>query len=115
LFEGVQNPFSALVTLRDALRNNDVTAVSQSITDLEVAREKISDARGVLGARTSRIELERGLLERFEVNLASALSNIEDVDFAQTVLNLQKEQSIFQSALISGQTVNQPTLVEFLA
>ncbi|MCZ6634535.1 MAG: flagellar hook-associated protein FlgL [bacterium] len=115
LFEGAQNPFTALVTLRDALRNNNVTEISQSITDLEVARKKISNARGVLGARTSRIELERGLLERFEVNLTATLSGIEDVDFAEAVLNLQRAQSIFQAALISGQTVNQPTLLDFLA
>lgn len=114
IFEGAQNPFSALITLRDALKDNNKEGIYQSITDLEVARSRISDSRGVLGARTNRIELSRGLLERFEVELTEALSITEDVDLAEAVMNLQKEQSSFQAALITGQTVNQPTLMDFL-
>lgn len=114
VFEGAQNPFSALLTLRDALVNNDKEGIRQSITDLEASRARTSDARGVLGARTNRVELSRGLLERFEVSLTESLSNTEDVDLAQTVLDLQKEQSVFQSALISGQTLIQPSLLDFL-
>jgi flagellar hook-associated protein 3 FlgL len=114
IFEGAQNPFSAMINLRDGLLNNDKEAIYQSITDLEVARSHISDARGVLGARTNRLELARGLLERFEVELSATLSNTEDVDLADAVMNLQAEQSAFQAALISGQTVNMPTLMDFL-
>jgi flagellar hook-associated protein 3 FlgL len=114
IFEGAQNPFAALIQLRDSLLGNDKEGIQQSITDLEASRARISDARGVLGARTNRVELSRGLLERFEVSLTESLSNTEDADLAQTVLNLQKEQSIFQSALISGQTLIQPSLIDFL-
>ena len=49
------------------------------------------------------------------MNLVSTLSGIEDVDFATAVLGLQREQIVFQGALISGQTINQPTLIDFLA
>lgn len=114
VFEGAQNPFSALITLRDGLINNDKEAIYQSITDLEASRARISDARGVLGARTNRVEMARGLLERFEVELSETLSNTEDVDLAETVMNLQTEQNSYQAALIAGQTVNQPTLINFL-
>lgn len=114
LFEGAQNAFTTLINLRDSLRNNDVEGIQQSITALEMVREKISDTRGILGARTGRVELSRGLLERFEVNLAESLSDIEDVDFAETVLMLQQEQNLFQSALMTGRTAFLPTLVDFL-
>ena len=114
IFEGAQNPFTSLLNLRNALESDNREGIYQSLTDLEAARTRISDARGVMGARTSRVELSRGLLERFEVTLTSALSNTEDVDFAQTVTNLQREQSVFQAAVITGQTINQPTLLEFL-
>ena len=48
------------------------------------------------------------------MTLSEALSNVEDVDFGETVMNLQREQSVFQAAVITGQTVNQPTLIDFL-
>ena len=53
------------------------------------------------------------LLERFEVNLTEALSNTEDADLSKTVLQLQQEQNVFQSALVAGQTIIQPTLIDF--
>ena len=114
IFEGAQNPLSALIRLRDALNGNDRDGIYQSMTDMEASRARISEARGVMGARTSRVELARGLLERFEVTLTESLSNTEDIDLARTVMNLQKEQSAFQAALISGQTITQPTLIDFL-
>jgi flagellar hook-associated protein 3 FlgL len=114
LFEGAQNAFSALLTIRDALWDDDIDAIRNSITDIEAAREKVSDVRGVLGARSHRFELSQALAERYEVNLTDALSTTEDVDLTETVFNLQQEQTVFQAALMSGQTVIQPSLIEFL-
>ncbi len=114
LFEGSQNVFTALVNLRDALRDDDLEGIRNSIDDIQVARDKISEVRGVLGSRTQRVELQRNLLERFEVNVTDALSDTEDTDLADAVLNLQQERSVFQSALVTGQTVIQPTLLDFL-
>lgn len=114
LFEGNQNIFTALINLRDSLDGNDLDGIRSSITDLQVARGKISDVRGVLGSRTERVEVQRSLLERFEVNLLKSLSETEDADLSETVLNLQQEQTVFQSALVSGQTIFQPTLLDFL-
>ncbi|MDP6776709.1 MAG: flagellar hook-associated protein FlgL [Candidatus Latescibacteria bacterium] len=114
LFEGAQNAFSAFIGLRDSLRDNDMEGIQQSITDIEAIREKISDTRGVLGARTNRIELMRSLQERFEVNLNKALGDAEDTDLTNTIIDLQAEQQTFQAALASSATIFQPTLMQFL-
>ena len=114
LFEGAQSAFSALINLRDSLKSNNMEGIRQSITNLEVVREKISDTRGVLGARTRRVELTRDLLERFEVNLTSALGDAEDTDVTRTIIDLQSEQQAFQAALSTGGTLFQPTLLDFL-
>jgi len=114
LFEGAQNVFTALLNLRDSLESNNIDGIRSSITDMQVARDKISEVRGVLGARTERVEVQRALLERFEVNLTAALSDTEDADLSKTVLELQQEQNVFQSALVAGQTIIQPTLITFL-
>ncbi len=114
LFEGAQNVFSALLELRDSLESNDIGGIRNSITTMQVARNKISEVRGVLGARTERVEIQRTLLERFEVNLTAALSNTEDADLSKTVLNLRQAQNVFQSALVAGQMIIQPTLIDFL-
>ena len=113
LFEGAQHVFSALLNLRNSLEANNIDGIRSSITDMQVARDRISEVRGVLGSRTERVEVQRSLLERFEVNLTEALSNTEDADLSKTVLQLQQEQNVFQSALVAGQTIIQPTLIDF--
>jgi flagellar hook-associated protein 3 FlgL len=115
LFEGAQNVFIALLNLRNSLAENDIDGIRSSITDMQVARDKISEVRGTLGARTERVEVQRSLLERFEVNLTNALSDTEDADLSKTVLQLRQEQNVFQSALVAGQTIIQPTLMDFLS
>jgi flagellar hook-associated protein 3 FlgL len=114
IFEGQFNPFSALLDLRDSLNTNDLNGIRNSITELEEARNKTSNTRGVLGARTSRVELTNSLLERFTVNLKESLSNTEDTDFAQAVVDLQRHQNVFQSALTTGMSLIQPSLIDFL-
>ena len=114
VFEGQFSPFATLINLRDSLESNDTGGIRNSITELEESREKISETRGVLGARTSRVELTNSLLERFTVNLKESLSNTEDTDFAQTVVDLQRHQNIFQSALSVGLGLIQPSLINFL-
>jgi flagellar hook-associated protein 3 FlgL len=114
VFEGQFNPFSALLDLRDSLNTNDLNGIRGSITELDEARNKISNARGVIGARTSRVELTNSLLERFTVNLKESLSNTEDTDFAQAVVDLQRHQNTFQSALTTGLNLIQPSLIDFM-
>ena len=114
LFEGAQNVFSAFLNLRDSVNTYNVVGIRESITDLEAASEKVSDVRGVLGARTNRVELSRALLERFEVSLNSSLGDAEDADLAQTVLDLQSEQTKFTAALMAGGSILQQSLFDFL-
>jgi flagellar hook-associated protein 3 FlgL len=114
IFEGQFNPFTALLNLRDSLQTNDLNGIRESITELDEARNKISDTRGVIGARTSRVELTNSLLERFTVNLKESLSNTEDTDFAQAVTDLQSRQNTFQAALSSGMTLLQSSLIDFM-
>jgi len=115
VFEGQSNPFSALIGLRDSLNSNDLNGIRSSITALEEARVRITDTRGVIGARTSRVELTNSLLERFTVNLKESLSNTEDTDFAQAVVDLQQSQNTYQSALSTGLKLLQPSLIDFMS
>ena len=114
VFEGQDNPFTSLLNLRDSLNTNDLKGIQDAITALDQAQRRTSDVRGVVGARTSRVELTNGLLEQFTVNLKSSLSNTQDTDFAQTVVDLQRHQNTFQASLSTGLNLIQPSLLNFL-
>lgn len=114
LFEGDHNAFGALVELRDALRSDDTRKVQASLTSLADVREKISSARGLVGARINRMEITRNLLDRVSAEMTAVLSADEDTDLADTIVNLRQEQDVFQAALSSGNSAVPQSLIDFL-
>lgn len=114
LFEGDGNAFTTLIELRDALRDNAVERVGDSLTGLAEMRERISSVRGLIGARVNRMEITQNVLDRMSVEMTTILSEDEDVDLASTIVNLQQEQDVFQAALASGSVVVPQSLMDFI-
>ena len=114
LFGGPNRAFDTLIKLRDSLRANDPDALRQLQSDLSEMRETISEARGTVGARASRLNVTNNLLERVSVEMTAVLSEDEDVDLAATIVNLRQEEDVFQAALASGNMVIQLSLMDFI-
>ncbi|MFH1567314.1 MAG: flagellar hook-associated protein FlgL [Gemmatimonadota bacterium] len=114
LFEGPLNAYDVLKDMRDALQDNDVGAVRDSLTQLADMREKISEVRGVVGARVNRMELTRNVLDRVSAEMAGILSEDEDVDITSTIVGLRQEEDVFQAALASGGSIIPQSLMDFI-
>jgi flagellar hook-associated protein 3 FlgL len=114
LFDGPDKAFNTLIRLRDSLRANDQEAVRLLQADLSSMRETVSETRGTVGARVSRLEVTNNLLDRVTVEMTSVLSEDEDVDLAATIVNLRQEEDVFQAALASGNMVIQQSLMDFI-
>jgi flagellar hook-associated protein 3 FlgL len=114
VFEGENNAFDVLLRLRDALNANEVEGIRASLDEVEQVREHISTVRGVIGARTNRMEITRNVLDRVEVEMTSILSADEDVDLTAAIVNLRQEQDIFQAALATGNTIVPQSLMDFI-
>jgi flagellar hook-associated protein 3 FlgL len=114
VFEGDINAFDVLLRLRDALTTNEVDGIRASLEEVDQMREKISTVRGVIGARTNRMEITRNILDRVEVDMTSILSADEDVDLTSAIVNLRQEQDVFQAALASGNTIVPQSLMDFI-
>lgn len=108
------NPFSVLVELRDALRDNNAEGVRGTLSKLANVRENISSVRGLVGARVNRMQTTQNVLDRISVEMTSVLSKDEDVDLSSTIVNLTQEQDVFQAALASGNTVIPQSLMDFI-
>ncbi|MEC8933427.1 MAG: flagellin, partial [Candidatus Latescibacterota bacterium] len=114
VYGGSLNAFDVLIDLRDALGENNVGGVRESLSSLADMREKISSVRGEIGARVNRMELTRNVLDRVTTEMTTILSEDEDVDLTSTIVNLQQEQDVFQAALASGNTVIPQSLMDFI-
>jgi flagellar hook-associated protein 3 FlgL len=108
------NPFSALLDLRDALREDDIVGVRGTFSKLSTVRENLSSTRGLIGARVNRMQTTQHVLDRVAVEMTSVLTEDEGVDLSATIVNLTQEQDVFQAALASGGTIIPQSLMDFI-
>ncbi len=70
--------------------------------------------RADVGARQNRVDLSADRMSMDEVNFTDLLSKNEDVDVAETIMNLKNEENVYQASLAGGARIIQQTLVDFL-
>ena len=76
--------------------------------------EDVTSARGVIGALSTRLESAEARLAQVEESTSALLSANEDTDIAKAIIDLNTQQSVYQAALQSGQSLIQPSLLDFL-
>ncbi|MBI4530915.1 MAG: flagellar hook-associated protein FlgL [Candidatus Latescibacteria bacterium] len=114
VFGGTLNPLNSLIELRNRLVNSDVEGVGAVAGELETVRRQVTDVRGSVGSKTSRIDMTENVLSRLITDLQSVLSETEDVNIAEHVMNLRQEENVYQAALMTASNILPPTLEQFL-
>ena len=108
------NLFENLITLRNALLNNDQTAISQSIDELEKSANNIMSINSQLGSLKNQFELTKNRLEASNTKLNSFISNLEDVDLAKAITQYNSEEIIYKAALQTISDTFNLSLLNFL-
>jgi flagellar hook-associated protein 3 FlgL len=67
-----------------------------------------------VGARANQVASAQTSITGQQLTTKSQLSGIEDIDLAETILNLQMQQVAYQGALGAAAKVLQPSLMDFL-
>jgi flagellar hook-associated protein 3 FlgL len=84
------------------------------INDLDATLSKIMQALGDVGARASRVDSTKANVDSHRLDLVARISENEDVDLPQTIMNLQSQQVAYQSALGASAKILQTSLIDFL-
>ncbi len=110
---GGDDLFSVLSDAIDALRNNP-SAVAGTLTRIDAVSGQMRTALADIGSRTNRVESAGSNLETSTLDNQKTLSDVENVDIASAIVDLQMQQVAYQSALGATSKVLQPTLLDFL-
>ncbi len=112
------NALSALRIYTDlnktAVSQTGHDGISNAITKFESLRDRTMSIRSDVGARMNRIELTLNRLENDTINFTQLMSQNEDMDMAETIMNLKNEENVYRASLEGGARVIQPSLVDFL-
>ena len=106
--------FSALITLRDALTNNNTAAIAGSIDTLGAGISQVTAANGAVGVTVQRLQAIATRNQSDLTRFKDLLSRTQDADMAEVYVELQKEQNAYQASLASGAKVFQMSLLDYL-
>ncbi|MFC4711671.1 flagellar hook-associated protein FlgL [Planococcus dechangensis] len=111
---GKQDDEGNLFRVVEQLAQNLKTGSEVNLAGIDRAMERLLTAAAENGARQNRVEATENRLLDAKLSLGSALSSIEDVDYAEILIKLKSEESIYQASLSSSAKMLQPSLMDFL-
>lgn len=110
----ITDTFNELISLKDALLNNDTAAISGQIDALDDAASEILKLTTKIGDVHSRITLTEQQLTLTNMNLSSYISSLEDVDMAEAVLHYNSEEMAYKAALQSTGNIMTISLMDYI-
>ena len=87
---------------------------TSDLNALDAASDNISETRAIVGARQNRMASALSRLQQINVAQSQQLSDTEDADMAQTMIDFSTQSAVYQAALKAGANLIQPSLMNFL-
>jgi len=97
-----------------ALDSGDHNTINNTISIIDVDMNNVLRTRADLGARLNRVDLTSNRLESDNISFTKLMSDNEDVDMAETIMNLKNEENAYKASLAGGARIIMPSLVDFL-
>jgi len=120
-FSGTPNIFDTIRGAVADLRRPDsdgrdviVERVQARLAELDRSQDDLLVGLGKLGSVSERIDVAATRLEDLEITVEGLISNVEDADYADVALELQRAEQTLQLAQATGARLMQQTLLNFL-
>jgi flagellar hook-associated protein 3 FlgL len=110
---GDDDLFSMINDAVDAL-GTDPSALSGMLDRVDAIAKRMTSALSRVGTRTVQVEGALNTLATTSLNNKTSLSNVENVDIAQAIMDVQFQTVSYQAALGATSKVIQPSLLDFL-
>lgn len=114
LEDNTDNTFSLLHDLAADVREGNVSDVSDKIAEVDDAQDRLQSAQSSVGVAHSRVVSALDRSERDLLAVQKERSDVEDVNLAEAIMELQTQEVAFEATLGSMARVLQPSLMDFI-
>jgi flagellar hook-associated protein 3 FlgL len=108
------NIFTTLSDLITDLKNDNIQGIRDTMDSLEGHFDDISLKVSDVGLKMNRMEIRENILQGLKITNTERLSQVEDADMAEAVMNLKAVEAAYQAALSSSASVMRLSLVDYL-
>lgn len=106
---------NTVAAMEHYLETNDADALSgENLQAIDQALDRLLKARAQVGARQARLNSAEDRLFNEEIHMREARSKIEDIDFAEAIMEYSMQENAYRAALATGARMIQPSLIDFL-
>jgi flagellar hook-associated protein 3 FlgL len=111
---GLDDLFTTLETLRTEILAGDANAVSARITDIDSHLQRVLGMRAEAGARLRQVEFMADRIADTSLTLSTLLSDTEDVDMAQAIIDLQSRENLYEATAALAAGIQALRLLDYL-
>lgn len=108
------NLFSSMISLYNALTNNDTAGIGNGIDNLDTDFNTINNAVAGIGAKGVRIETKEKIIVDLKLSYSENKAEIEEADIVEAITRLQATELAYQAALTSSSKLMKLSLADFL-
>ena len=108
------NLFASLIGLKQAIANNDQTAIQQESTNLQAATDYFNAQVSDVGIRQSHLQTQGEIFSQTSLNLQNQLGDLENVDYNKAILEMQQKQTAYNVALSTAAQISKVSLLDYL-
>lgn len=107
---GASDLFDTIYNLKQEVLAGNVGAISARLADIDDCLENVSAWNSQIGARLDQVETNLSALDDSKTNLTILLSEIEDADTTETLIELQTRENVYQAAIATANQILSLTL-----
>jgi flagellar hook-associated protein 3 FlgL len=88
---------------------------TSDLNALDASTDNLAEQQAIVGAREDRLSSATSRLQQLQTSTTQQLSDVQDADMAQTMIDFSTQSAVYQAALKAGANLIQPSLMDFLA
>lgn len=111
---GIGDFITTLISLRDALKAGNNTAVSSTQANLTASEDVVINAMAENGGMQTRIEAAQSQQDDRTTSIAGLVSNESAADLPSTIVKLNQTQTAYQAALASAAKIMNLSLLDYI-
>jgi flagellar hook-associated protein 3 FlgL len=111
---GLADMINNMIAVRDALNNNDSTALETAATNLNASEDVLSGASADNGAVQLSIQSAQTQQQSNATEYTSLISSQTDANMATTIANLDQTQIAYQAAMETASKILQLSITQYI-
>ena len=111
---GTDNMFQTLIDLKTYLESDNVTGIQGTMDKLDAHMVTVRNMITDNGAKMIRMNVKEEIIAEMDLIYTDRMSELEDADIAEAIMDLQTKELAYQAALRSAAKVMSLSLVDLL-